>query len=343
MRRHRLIAAVVCLMFAVSLFAQNGVNLDEGRKPFGSFHGGNIDTVSMTSGNVTIHIPIASYPQRGGKLDQDFYLRMNSKGWSATYSNPSNPSSTQKKWAPPSGRSVGPNIAVVGNHDLVLRRIRQDQYDCNGLVYSDRDGYRVETADGSTHWFARVSDGPPAIYQAVDASGYRLQVTEDPTDGLGDLAVLFDRNGLRYTFNGSWGLGNRITTQPAGAGFCSSYTYLYFDGTEPNKIEDANGNQLTGIGGILNASWTITDTLGRSFASTTASPGDTTDCVNPASVTSTQLINFPGPTGPAPLNGTSPVKLCFSSSPLAVLFRLSLRWSFRTIQSGPSLMTGTAT
>lgn len=73
---------LIPLTFAVSILAsaQNDVNSDEGLKPYGSYMGGNIDTVSLTNGNLTLHIPLFSYPQRGGRLNLSFYLRYNNKG-----------------------------------------------------------------------------------------------------------------------------------------------------------------------------------------------------------------------------------------------------------------------
>jgi YD repeat-containing protein len=69
------------LSFATNATAQNDVNLDQGLKPYGSYMGGNIDTVSLTNGNLMLHIPLVSYPQRGGRLSLAFYLRYNNKGF----------------------------------------------------------------------------------------------------------------------------------------------------------------------------------------------------------------------------------------------------------------------
>ncbi len=72
----RLLLAL-CALLALAPFAhaqdpQNPPpNFDTGLKPYGSFHGGDIDTVSMSQGGLSIHIPFLSYPQRGGKLKLD--------------------------------------------------------------------------------------------------------------------------------------------------------------------------------------------------------------------------------------------------------------------------------
>jgi hypothetical protein len=46
-----------------------------GMKPYGSFHGGDIDQVSLSSGKLILNIPLLSYPQRGGKIKLGFALR----------------------------------------------------------------------------------------------------------------------------------------------------------------------------------------------------------------------------------------------------------------------------
>src|SRR5204862_797507 len=51
-----------------------------GLKPYGSYHGGDIDSVSLTNGNLTLHIPLYSYPQRGGKLSKSLVILYKNKG-----------------------------------------------------------------------------------------------------------------------------------------------------------------------------------------------------------------------------------------------------------------------
>jgi hypothetical protein len=43
-------------------------DIEEGMKPHGSFQGGDIDQVSLSSGKLELNIPLVSYPQRGGRL-----------------------------------------------------------------------------------------------------------------------------------------------------------------------------------------------------------------------------------------------------------------------------------
>src|SRR3954464_7829368 len=75
------IVALICISASLA-FCQSMADLDNGMKPYGAFHGGSIDSVSLANGNLNLHIPLISYPQRGGKLGLDFYIGYHSKAWS---------------------------------------------------------------------------------------------------------------------------------------------------------------------------------------------------------------------------------------------------------------------
>jgi hypothetical protein len=53
------------LFLALSAYAQMNPNTDVGLNPFGSYDGSGIDSVNLATGDLTIHIPLFSYPQRG--------------------------------------------------------------------------------------------------------------------------------------------------------------------------------------------------------------------------------------------------------------------------------------
>ena len=48
---------------------------EQGIKPYGDFHGGDFDQVSLSSGKLVLNIPLSSYPQRGGKIKVGFSLQ----------------------------------------------------------------------------------------------------------------------------------------------------------------------------------------------------------------------------------------------------------------------------
>ncbi|MFZ3215140.1 MAG: hypothetical protein WA192_03685 [Candidatus Acidiferrales bacterium] len=72
----RLWLAAVLVLFPVSFAAaQNNIITEQGLKPYGSYHGGDIDVVNLSNGKIDFHAPVVSYPQRGGKLPMGFVLR----------------------------------------------------------------------------------------------------------------------------------------------------------------------------------------------------------------------------------------------------------------------------
>jgi len=66
----------VALFFgAAPAWCQLDPNTLQGLTPYASFHGGDLDSVNLGSGKLDIHIPLLSYPQRGGKLRMSFTVR----------------------------------------------------------------------------------------------------------------------------------------------------------------------------------------------------------------------------------------------------------------------------
>src|SRR5437016_1590791 len=63
-----LIKSLLLTLAGVSAYAQVQPNIEGGMHAFGSYHGGEVDAVSLSNGNVLYKIPLLSYPQRGGRL-----------------------------------------------------------------------------------------------------------------------------------------------------------------------------------------------------------------------------------------------------------------------------------
>ncbi|HKR96168.1 MAG TPA: hypothetical protein VJW55_12425, partial [Candidatus Angelobacter sp.] len=82
MRSSRLLFFTIVLgMSFGAAVAQNDPTLDIGLKPYGSYHGGDLDSVNLSNGNLTLHIPLVGYPQRGS-LGYTPRIIYNNKGWS---------------------------------------------------------------------------------------------------------------------------------------------------------------------------------------------------------------------------------------------------------------------
>jgi hypothetical protein len=85
------------ILFSIVAVGQQNPNLDSGLNPYGSYHGGDVDSVSLINGNLTLHAPIAHYPQRGS-LSVDYFLIANSKNWQVSSYNQGNPPTTFLLW-----------------------------------------------------------------------------------------------------------------------------------------------------------------------------------------------------------------------------------------------------
>ena len=73
---------LIALILFVSIWvpatpAQSPITPDteQGMKPYGDFHGGDFDQVSLSNGKLVLNIPLSSYPQRGGKIKVGFSLQ----------------------------------------------------------------------------------------------------------------------------------------------------------------------------------------------------------------------------------------------------------------------------
>src|SRR6266550_544936 len=89
--RASILAVITHVLLTCFCFSQDNPNLEIGLKPYGSFQGGKIDSISMNNGNAFVRIPIWSLAGRGGKLDLSFSLIHNSKGF------------VVRKFCPPTG------------------------------------------------------------------------------------------------------------------------------------------------------------------------------------------------------------------------------------------------
>src|ERR1051326_813820 len=151
---------LVAALSTASAIAQNDVNLDQGLKPYGSYMGGNIDTVSLTNGNLMLHIPLVSYPQRGGRLKLAFYLRYNNKGFAPIVN----------------GTAVWgfDGIGVdVQRDQLIETRTRRTQFAVpgdNGTAHIFINTTTATTPDGSSHDLSWSGDGKRVGAGPVDGS-----------------------------------------------------------------------------------------------------------------------------------------------------------------------------
>jgi len=186
--------------------------LERGLKPYGSFEGGDIDSISMTNGNLNLHLPLISYPQRGGKLSLSFSLKFDNNSYS--YSSSNQTGCTTKPFVCVYGTAVnGPYMEIVPNLGLTAY--------VSGVIPPTNGPYAtLESPDGSQHEMGPVSGGG---WRSIDATGYLC---------LSNCATIIDRDGIRYTNLNAAGQatrfedpnGNYITAALNSKGVITSYT-----------------------------------------------------------------------------------------------------------------------
>ena len=130
--------------------AQTAPNIENGFKSFGSYHGGDLDTVNLQTGNVMFHVPLFSYPQRGGKLSMNYVLTGSSKNWQVGEWT-DDQHIVHQKWmlSQPAGVSILPNPSL-----LEIHRNRHVTTDLQGNQTYTIDDYAISTVDGAWHWFS---------------------------------------------------------------------------------------------------------------------------------------------------------------------------------------------
>jgi hypothetical protein len=83
MKANRLLPLLtLTILGSLKAWSQATPDVEQGLKPFGSYHGGAIDQVSLTNGNLTLQAGLFSYSQRGGDLAYPIVLRYNNKNFS---------------------------------------------------------------------------------------------------------------------------------------------------------------------------------------------------------------------------------------------------------------------
>lgn len=211
----RLLSNLATLCFAIQVLAVLpsttvfGQNTDEqGIKPYGSYHAGDIDVVNLENGKVELHIPLVEYVQRGGKLKLRFEVRYTPGLWNETkpcVPQPNGSCVTYYFWQEAS--KTGQMILILDQDvpNIVGTTIMQDPQcpgGCNVTVSS------IQLADGALHPLGNLVQTGSNVFETLDATGMKL-------DSSSNTVTLSD--GTRYV--------GIYSTAPL--------------------IEDANGNQIT--------------------------------------------------------------------------------------------------
>ncbi len=184
------------LSSALACLGQASPDVEQGMKPYGSYHGGAIDSVSLTNGNVTLQAGLMTYSQRGGGLAYPIVLRYNGKNFS-TYQEACTPNAggcplrIHVLFGPNPLRDVlkseGNSVTIgfegfagigTGLLDSSL------SFNGNDVIVNPASAY---TTDGAVHQLATTNHG----LVALDGSGF--------ASSAGSLGAV-DRNGTISSF-----------------------------------------------------------------------------------------------------------------------------------------------
>ena len=264
--RSTLFTAQVCLAVIFSLLlgssalaqsTQTTARPDRGINPGGAYSVSDIESISLTNGNMNLSIPLASLPPiAGGKLGLTLRAIYNSKLWDV-YSqekryrdNPVNPvyTASAPRFADRGGWYIGSSYAVIfrNAHDDdfgYLQTNPQDDYESNQLPHQYYRAVLV-TPDGSEHnlYPSTCSTGGYVDYTGGHRHDYLLGYCKDNPYASGAAKSY-------YTADGTY-ISAVITPSSFESGG-PTWTLYMRDGTQVIKsgdgvqrIKDTNGNKI---------------------------------------------------------------------------------------------------
>lgn len=293
---HALLLALL-VGFGLSLYGQQlpvGTAIDQqGEQPFLSYHGGDIDSIGLTNGTLSLNFPFLTYPQRG-KLHLSFNLMYNNEPehyaekceiinnqqfcqwiWGydpVVYPLPLERGDAFVGWAQQMGIAYQGTNSKSGQTTFYYTNYSLLMADGTKHVLGNR-GNTSFYNDGQGDSFL-ISGGP---LQALDASGWQLQGSQQA-------------NALPY--GGALLTGGAIDT----------------DGVQYGTTgEDSNGNEIT------SSATAITDSIGRqvSFPPTNKSAGNisTSNCPSVGTISAASAVSWVVPA----YNGTAQYIFCYAN------------------------------
>ncbi len=289
-----MIGAALSFFSIAPALCQDAPSDQVGPTPNATHHGSDIDLVNVGSRRLNLHIPLlVDHSQRGDLNFTYSFSYTSTGGWSIYQFRTNYPF----QWKPP-------------KHGFGGLQFTMDGYlSPGGLSYKDPDTGKIAReplvyegpalfGGGTPHPLGLItgnfSNGtiyPPYIMESIDGSG--IQVSSDST-------------------------GNATTTNKQGVGFHSTY------------VEDVNGNTMTYYQSSASPSPTWTDTLGRTWTTTTST--DFSGC--PVAAASASTWTTPGPNG-----GVRIFKFCYSTVNINTNFAYP-NYSIQEYNSTMSALTG---
>lgn len=278
---------LVCFVFRPSVLAQTTPDVAEGKIPYEPYSVSDIDSVDMGSGNLLLHIPLLSYPQRGSQLKFSFTLYYSNRGWQRVYYKNST-DGKEGQWQ--NAGIIGPLFAMDG---------LEYSYSTSQLVPGTGPGTNNQSRYVAIGW-AYSADG--SAHQILAGMAF------DGTGIAGASAGIADRNGVVSVPvsdpnpNYMWATdledtdGNRITQTSSG---WVDTVGRYFPGTvEYNPYSEGAGSSTPTP---LQPEYILYPGVPVSNVSSTLCPAGTQSAF---------LWDVPAPAS-APTNGTAQYTFCY--------------------------------
>ena len=166
-----MIAVFLLIAGSISAFGQaDDQTLEAGFKPYGSYHGGDLDSINLSTGNLMLHIPVVGYPQRG-EISYTAQLIYNNKGWSVFSNCNSQTGACSPEWQW-KGKGVTFN---TNSEDSFVAGQGPIAKGSTIMVYN------AVTSDGATHQMATKAAGG---VETLDGTGIWYDGTAFPNTGV---------------------------------------------------------------------------------------------------------------------------------------------------------------
>jgi RHS repeat-associated protein len=278
------IGCILVVALAPGVKSQTNNGLQQGLAPYESLQGGSIDTITMSSGGLYVHIPLLNYPQRGGVLKLSFSLQSNNKTWWVQSSCPQGQTCTH-------GWVMQNNAILLASPTPSMGPV-DDQVWLGGVIMSG-DCHKGEGTystfalgpTGDSHQMAFTSGTPPG-----SACG-GTQATIYTADGMGVKYVGPNNSSNYKVYAGTGKIIDRdgiIYPAPTSSLFST-------------LREDPNGNQIS-LSISTSNSYEYVDTLGRSIP---MPPGQAIPILQNGATQNPTTTNYSGCTGPLPISSAT--------------------------------------
>jgi RHS repeat-associated protein len=229
-----LLIVTVIVLVATPLFGQYDPILDQGIMPFQSYAGGDMDSVNIGTGVLSLHIPLVSFPQRGGKLHLAYRIYFSNPIYVKSYCTNVH---TYCTWVGVSPDH--PTTVLVGQSGQASLSLWQCGTSCWTASVGGEDDSNHQMA-----WIDTTGGGGSTYgdFRAVDGSGYSASSTITTSTVKSPAGVVYT-----VTYNSSGSIINVTSTDPNGNQITSACPWC--------TIVDTMGRQIPSPS--ASATWTI--------------------------------------------------------------------------------------